>query len=350
MHRGARRVAVVFQLIAILVVGVASWGRAAVGQTSVGTLEKVKARGHLECGVSQGVPGFSAPDSAGNWTGLDVDFCRAIAAAIFNDPTKVRMSPLSPTDRFTALQSGIIDVLARNTTWTLQRDTSLGLSFSVATYYDGQGFMVRKSLNVKSLAELSDASICVASGTTTEMNLSDYFRANKMKYEPVVFGTADESIKAYDEGRCDVLTGDASGLSAYRTKMKAPGDQVVLPEIISKEPLGPAVRRGDDQWLDIVKWTHFAMLTAEELRITKANVDEMTRSDRPEVRRVLGVDGNLGASLGLTADWVARIVRHVGNYGEAFDRDLGPTTPLKISRGLNAQWTKGGLQYAPPIR
>lgn len=349
MHRGARwRVTGVFG--AILAVFLVPGERLAVAQTPATTLEKVKARGHLECGVSQGVPGFSSPDSAGHWTGLDVDFCRAIAAAVFNDPTKVRMLPLSPTDRFTALQSGLVDVLARNTTWTLQRDASLGFNFSVVTYFDGQGFMVRKSLNVKSLAELSDASICVGAGTTTEMNLSDYFRANKMKYEPVVFGTGDEALKAYDAGRCDVLTADASALNAYRGKLQEPDDQVVLPEIISKEPLGPVVRHGDDQWLDIVKWTHFAMLTAEELNVTKANVDEMARSDRPEVRRVVGIDNNGGQSLGLTADWVVRIVRQVGNYGEVFDRNLGPSTPLKIARGLNAQWSKGGLQYAPPIR
>ena len=350
MHGGTGRLAAVFQLGLISTICLALGGSGAAAQTPPNTLEKVKARGHLECGVSQGVPGFSSPDDSGNWAGLDVDFCRAVAAAIFNDPTKMRVSPLSPTDRFTALQSGLIDVLARNTTWTLQRDASLGFNFSVITYYDGQGFIVRKLLNVKSLAELSDASICVAAGTTTEMNLSDHFRSHNMKYEPVVFGTADEAIKAYDGGRCDALTGDASGLSAYRIKMKSPDEHVVLPEIISKEPLGPAVRQGDDQWLDIVKWTHFAMVTAEELNVTKANVDEMMRSDRPEIRRVLGSDNNLGQGLGLTADWVARIVRHVGNYGEVFDRNLGPSTRLKIARGLNAQWNKGGLQYAPPIR
>ncbi|WP_244550874.1 amino acid ABC transporter substrate-binding protein [Bradyrhizobium sp. Rc3b] len=326
-----------------------SGGHGAIAQT-INTLEKVKARGHLECGVSQGVAGFSSPDSAGNWSGLDVDFCRALAAAIFNDPTKVRMSPLSATDRFTALQSGLIDVLARNTTWTLQRDTALGFNFGPITYFDGQGFMVKKSLNVKGVSELTDASICITAGTTHEQNVADYFRAHKMKFEPVVFGTADETVKAYDGGRCDVLTADASGLSAYRVKLQKPDEQIILPEIISKEPLGPAVRQGDDQWLDIVKWTHFAMLTAEELDITKANVDAMTRSDRPEVRRVLGNDNTLGQSLGLTADWVVRIIRHVGNYGEVFDRNLGPSTPMRIARGLNAQWTKGGLQYAPPIR
>ncbi|WP_407189967.1 amino acid ABC transporter substrate-binding protein [Bradyrhizobium centrosematis] len=314
------------------------------------TLDKVKARGRLECGVSQGVPGFSAPDSAGNWTGLDVDFCRAIAAAIFNDPTKVTMTALSATDRFTALQSGLIDVLSRNTTWTLQRDTALGFNFAAITYFDGQGFMVKQSLNVKNLAELSDASICITAGTTHEQNVADYFRAHKMKFEPVVFGTVDEAVKAYDSGRCDVLTVDASALSALRTKMQKPNEHVVLPEIISKEPLGPAVRQGDDQWLDLVRWTHFAMVTAEELDINKATVDEMMKSDRPEIRRVLGLDNTLGQSLGLTNDWVARIVRHVGNYGEVFDRNVGPATPLKISRGLNALWTNGGLQYAPPIR
>lgn len=343
------RVSALVQLALILTICLLTVGQGALAQTTT-TLEKVKARGHLECGVSQGVAGFSSPDSAGNWSGIDVDFCRALAAAIFNDPTKVRMSPLSATDRFTALQSGLIDVLARNTTWTLQRDTALGFNFAAITYFDGQGFMVKKSLNVKSVSELTDASICITAGTTHEQNVADYFRAHKMKFEPVVFGTADETVKAYDGGRCDVLTADASGLSAYRVKLQNPVDQVILPEIISKEPLGPAVRQGDDQWLDIVKWTHFAMLTAEELDVTRANVDEMMRSDRPDVRRLLGIDNTLGQSLGLTADWVARIIRHVGNYGEVFDRNLGPSTPLRIARGLNAQWTKGGLQYAPPIR
>ncbi|MCA0319403.1 MAG: amino acid ABC transporter substrate-binding protein [Proteobacteria bacterium] len=314
------------------------------------TLQNIQAKGFIQCGVTQGLAGFSMPDSAGNWTGMDVDFCRALAAAVFNDPSKVRFSPLSAKDRFTALQSGEIDVLSRNTTWTLQRDTSLGLNFSVINYYDGQGFMVRKSLNVKSARELSGASVCVQTGTTTELNVADFFRANNLKYEPVVFATADETVKAYDAGRCDVFTTDASGLYAERVKLQRPDDHMVLPEIISKEPLGPAVRHGDDQWMDIVKWTHFAMVTAEELNISKANLDQMLQSTNPEIRRVLGIEGNNGEALGLTKDWVVRIVRHVGNYSEVFDRNVGPTTRLGIARGLNALWNKGGLQYAPPIR
>jgi general L-amino acid transport system substrate-binding protein len=314
------------------------------------TLRNIQNKGFIQCGVTQGLAGFSMPDSAGNWTGMDVDFCRALAAAIFNDPTKVRFSPLSAKDRFTALQrpGGVarqhVD-LAR-----LQRDTSLGLNFSVVNYYDGQGFMVRRSLNVKSARELSGASVCVQTGTTTELNVADFFRANNLKYEPVVFATADETVKAYDAGRCDVFTTDASGLYAERVKLAKPDDHVVLPEIISKEPLGPVVRHGDDQWADIVKWTHFAMVTAEELAITKANLDQMLTSTNPEIRRVLGVEGNNGEALGLTKDWVVRIVRHVGNYGEVFDRNVGPSTRLGIARGLNALWNKGGLQYAPPIR
>ncbi len=314
------------------------------------TLRNIQNKGFVQCGVTQGLAGFSMPDSAGNWTGLDVDLCRAIAAAIFNDATKVRFSPLSAKDRFTALQSGEVDLLSRNTTWTLQRDTSLGLNFAGINYYDGQGFMVRKSLNVKSARELSGASVCVQTGTTTELNVADFFRANNLKYEPVVFASADETIKAYDSGRCDVFTTDASGLYAERVKLAKPDDHVVLPEIISKEPLGPVVRHGDDQWLDVVKWVHFAMVTAEELNITRANLDQMLQSTNPEIRRVLGVEGNGGEALGLTKDWVVRIVRHVGNYAEIFDRNVGPSTRLGISRGLNALWTKGGLQYAPPIR
>ena len=314
------------------------------------TLKTIKDRGMLSCGVSQGLPGFSSPDDKGNWTGIDVDVCRAIAAAVLNDPTKIKFVPLSAKDRFTALQSGEIDVLSRNTTWTVSRDTSLGANFTGVTYYDGQGFMVKKSLKVNSALELNSASVCVQTGTTTELNLADYFKANNMKYEVIAFGTIDEAIKAYESGRCDVFTDDSSGLYASRLKLTNPADHVVLPEIISKEPLGPMVRHGDDQWFDIVKWTLFAMVTAEELGITQKNVDEMVKSDKPELKRVLGTDGNLGEQLGLTKDWVIRIVKAVGNYGESFDRNVGAGSPLKISRGLNNLWTKGGLQYAPPIR
>ncbi|UFZ05813.1 amino acid ABC transporter substrate-binding protein [Bradyrhizobium ontarionense] len=314
------------------------------------TLKTVKDRGMVACGVSQGLPGFSSPDDKGNWTGLDVDVCRAIAAAIFNDPTKVKFVPLSAKDRFTALQSGEIDVLSRNTTWTLSRDTSLGANFAGVTYYDGQGFMVKKALKVNSALELNSASVCVQTGTTTEQNLADYFKANKMKYEVIAFAGQDETIKAYESGRCDVFTTDVSGLYAERLKLANPADHVVLPEVISKEPLGPMVRHGDDQWFDIVKWTLFGLVTAEELGVTQANVDEMAKSDKPEFKRAFGTDGNLGEQLGLTKDWFSRIVKAVGNYGEMYDRNVGAGSKLQIARGLNQLWNKGGLQYAPPIR
>ncbi|WP_315720192.1 MULTISPECIES: amino acid ABC transporter substrate-binding protein [unclassified Bradyrhizobium] len=314
------------------------------------TLKTVKDRGMLACGVSQGLPGFSSPDDKGNWTGLDVDVCRAIAAAIFNDPTKVKFVPLSAKDRFTALQSGEVDVLSRNTTWTLSRDTSLGANFAGVTYYDGQGFMVKKALKVNSALELNSASVCVQTGTTTEQNLADYFKANKMKYEVIAFAGADETVKAYESGRCDVFTTDVSGLYAERLKLSNPADHVVLPEVISKEPLGPMVRHGDDQWFDIVKWTLFGLITAEELGVTQANADEMAKSDKPEFKRAFGTDGNLGEQLGLTKDWFSRIVKAVGNYGEMYDRNVGAGSKLQIARGLNQLWNKGGLQYAPPIR
>jgi len=314
------------------------------------TLKTVKDRGMLSCGVSQGLPGFSSPDDKGNWTGLDVDVCRAIAVTIFNDPTKVKFVPLSAKDRFTALQSGEIDVLSRNTTWTLSRDTTLGANFTGVTYYDGQGFIVKKSLKVNSALELNSASVCVQTGTTTEQNLADYFKGNNMKYEVIAFGTADEAVKAYESGRCDVFTTDVSGLYAERLKLANPADHVVLPEVISKEPLGPMVRHGDDQWFDLVKWVLFAMINAEELGITQKNIDEMVKSDKPELKRAFGTDGNLGEQLGLTKDWVIRIVKAVGNYGEAFDRNVGGGSKLGIARGLNQLWTKGGIQYAPPIR
>ena len=314
------------------------------------TLKTVKDRGMLACGVSQGIPGFSSPDDKGNWTGIDVDVCRAVAAAIFNDPTKIKFVPLSAKDRFTALQSGEIDVLSRNTTWTLSRDTSLGANFAGVTYYDCQGFMVKKALKVNSALELNSASVCVQTGTTTEQNLADYFKANKMKYEVIAFAGADETIKAYESGRCDVYTTDVSGLYAERLKLANPADHVVLPEVISKEPLGPMVRHGDDQWFDIVKWTLFALVTAEELGVTQANVDEMAKSDKPEFKRAFGTDGNLGEQLGLTKDWFSRIVKAVGNYGEVYERNVGAGSKLQIARGLNQLWNKGGLQYAPPIR
>jgi general L-amino acid transport system substrate-binding protein len=321
-----------------------------IATASADTLGMVKSRGILNCGANGQLPGFGLPDAQGNWTGFDVDYCRAIAAAIFNDPTKVKFVPLTAKDRFTTLQSGDVDVLVRNTTWTSSRDTQLGLTATGTNYYDGQGFIVRKALKVNSALELGDASVCVQQGTTTELNLSDYFRANRMKLKTVTFATLDETLKAYDSGRCDALTTDASGLYSVRLKLARADDHVVLPEIISKEPLSPFVRHGDDQWFAIVKWVHFAMLNAEELNVNKANVDEQLKSDNPEVKRLLGTDGNFGEQFGLTKDWAYRIVKYVGNYGDVFERNLGQGSPLKIARGLNALWTKGGIQYAPPIR
>ena len=317
---------------------------------SAQTLKTVKDRGQLSCGVSQGLPGFSTPDDKGNWTGLDVDICRAIAAAVFNDATKIKFVPLSAKDRFTALQSGEIDVLSRNTTWTLSRDTSLGANFTGVTYYDGQGFLVKKSLKVNSALELNSASVCVQTGTTTEQNLADYFKGNNMKYEVIAFASADETVKAYESGRCDVFTSDVSQLYAERLKLANPADHVVLPEVISKEPLGPMVRHGDDQWFDIVKWTLYAMVGAEELGMTQKNIDEIAKSDKPEIKRAVGTDGNLGEQLGLTKDWLVRIVKATGNYGESFERNVGSGSKLGIARGLNNLWSKGGIQYAPPIR
>jgi len=321
---------------------------------SAATLDDVKAKGFVQCGVNTGLAGFAAPNDKGDWAGFDVDICKAVAAAIFGDGSKVKYTPTTAKERFTALQSGEIDLLSRNTTWTLTRDTSLGFNFAGVNYYDGQGFMINsKSLpGINSALQLSGAAVCVQTGTTTELNLADYFRANNMQYNPVVFEKLEEVNAAYDSGRCDVYTTDQSGLYAIRLTLSAPDDHVVLPEIISKEPLGPAVRHGDDQWFDIVRWTLNAMIIAEELGITQANVEEMKGSSNPEIKRVLGqeADSKLGAGLGLSEDWVVNIVKAVGNYGESFERNIGTGSPLKIARGLNALWTKGGLQYAPPIR
>lgn len=319
---------------------------------SAATLADVKAKGFVQCGVNTGLAGFAAPDASGNWTGFDVDYCKAIAAAVFGDATKVKYTPTTAQVRFTALQSGEIDVLARNTTWTINRDTALGLNFRYVNYYDGQGFMVPKSLNVKSALELSGAAVCVQSGTTTELNLADYFKANNLQYNPVVFEKLEEVNAAYQAGRCDVYTTDQSGLYSLRLSLSNPDDHMILPEIISKEPLAPAVRQGDDQWFDIVTWTGFALVQAEEFGITQANVDEMKESTNPDIRRFLGVeaDTKIGTDLGLTNEWAYNIIKQVGNYGEVFERNIGQNTPLKIERGLNALWTKGGLQYAPPVR
>jgi general L-amino acid transport system substrate-binding protein len=317
---------------------------------SAQTLKAVKDRGMLNCGSNGQLAGFGLPDAQGKWTGLDVDVCRAVAAAVLNDPTKVKFVPLSAKDRFTALQSGEVDVLVRNTTWTSSRDSSLGLIFTGVDYYDGQGFMVRKSLKVNSALELGDASVCVQQGTTTELNLADFFRAHNMKLKSVTFATADETIKAYDSGRCDAFTTDASGLYAERLRLANSDDHIVLPEIISKEPLGPSVRQGDDQWMGVVKWVLFAMINAEELGITQKNIDEMMKSTNPAIKRFVGTEGAYGEQLGLTKDWAVRIIKAEGNYGEAFERNVGMGSPLKIARGLNRLWDKGGIQYAPPIR
>jgi general L-amino acid transport system substrate-binding protein len=314
------------------------------------TLETVKTRGNLNCGANGQLPGFGLPDAQGNWTGFDVDYCRAIAAAIFNDPSKVKFVALTAKDRFTALQSGDVDVLSRNTTWTSSRDTQLGLNATGINYYDGQGFIVRKGLKVNSALELNDAAICVQQGTTNELNLADFFRTHRMKLKTATYASLEEALAAYDSSRCDAFTGDSSALYSVRLKLAKPDEHIVLPEIISKEPLSVFVRHGDEQWYDIVKWVHFALLNAEEYGINKANVDEQMKSPNPEVKRLLGTEGNFGEQLGLTKDWVYRIVKHVGNYGDVFERNVGQGSQLKIVRGLNALWTKGGLQYAPPVR
>ncbi len=325
---------------------------AAVGTVQAGsTLDAVKKKGFVQCGVSTGLPGFSSADDKGNWKGLDVDVCRAVAAAVFGDAGKVKFSPLTAKERFTALQSGEIDMLSRNTTWTLTRDTSLGLNFAGVNYYDGQGFLVQKSLGVKSALELDGASFCIQAGTTTELNLADYFRANKMSYTPITFDKSDETVKAFEAGRCDALTSDQSQLYALRIQLKNPNAAMVLPEVISKEPLGPVVRQGDDDWFNIVRWSLFAMINAEELGVTSKNVDQLAASSKdPGIRRLLGLEGIKGKGLGLPDNWAARIIKQVGNYSEAFERNVGMGSDLKIARGLNALWSKGGIQYAPPIR
>jgi general L-amino acid transport system substrate-binding protein len=312
-------------------------------------VDAIKARGELICGVNTALGGFSIADSTGKWVGLDVDVCRAVAAALLGDGNKVKFVPLNAQQRFTALQSGEVDVLSRNTTWTLTRDTQLGLNFAATTYYDGQGFMVPKALNVTSAKQLAGASVCVQPGTTTELNLADYFRANNMQYKPVVIENIAEVNAAFFAGRCDALTTDASGLASVRKNdAKNPDDYVILPDIISKEPLGPAVAQGDDQWTDIVKWTVFALLEAEEYGITQANVEEMAKtSTNPNIKRILGATPGMGKALGVDEDWVVKAVKSVGNYGEVWTRNI---TPLGLPRGVNNLWNKGGLMYAPPIR
>ncbi|WLH13768.1 amino acid ABC transporter substrate-binding protein [Pseudomonas hefeiensis] len=316
------------------------------------TLDAVQKKGFVQCGVSDGLPGFSVPDASGKILGIDADFCRAVAAAVFGDANKVKFSQLNAKERFTALQSGEIDILSRNTTMTSSRDAGMGLIFpGFITYYDGIGFLVNSKLGVKSAKELDGATICIQAGTTTELNVSDYFRGNGLKYTPITFDTSDESAKSLESGRCDVLTSDKSQLFAQRSKLAAPKDYVVLPETISKEPLGPVVRNGDEEWAKVVRWTGYAMLNAEEAGITSKNVEAEAKSTKnPDVARMLGADGEYGKDLKLPKDWVVQIVKQVGNYGEVFERNLGKGTPLEIDRGMNALWTNGGIQYAPPVR
>lgn len=314
---------------------------------SADTLDDVKKAGVLKCGVSTGLAGFSAADKDGKWAGIDVDVCRAVAAAVLGDATKVKFNPLTAKERFTALQSGEIDMLSRNTTWTLTRDASLGLNFAGVNYYDGQGFMVSKKLGIKSSKELDGAAVCIQAGTTTELNLADYFKSNNMKYKAITFDTSDQTIKGFEAGRCDMLTSDQSQLYALRIKLAKPDDAIVLPEVISKEPLGPVVRQGDDKWFNIVRWSMNAMINAEEMGITKANAKEMKDSKDPAIERMMGGQGE---KLGLDDAWSYNIISQVGNYGEIFETNVGSGSPLKIERGLNALWNKGGIMYAPPVR
>jgi general L-amino acid transport system substrate-binding protein len=312
------------------------------------TLDAVKSKGYVQCGVNTGLAGFSQPDSRGEWKGLDVDTCRAVAAAVFGDAKKTRYSPVTTQQRFTALQSGEIDVLTRNTTWTITRDTSLGLNFAGVNFYDGQGFMVPKKLGVTSAKQLNGATICVQPGTTTELNLADYFRANRMSFKPVVIDKLEEVNNAYFSGRCDVLTTDVSGLVSVRgSRAPNPADHVILPEVISKEPLGPVVRHGDDQWFDIVKWSLNAMIEAEELGLSSKNIDQQMSSTNPSIQRFVGATGDIGKMLGIDNRWAYNIVKQVGNYGESFEENL---KPLGFDRGVNELWTKGGILYAPPLR
>jgi len=334
------------KLIAAAVLSVA-----VVGVAQAGTLGDVKRKGFIQCGVSQGVTGFSNADQAGNWTGIDVDMCRAVAAAVFGDASKVKYTPLSAKERFTALQSGEIDILSRNTTWTLARDTALGLNFAGVNYFDGQGFLVRKDLGVRSAKELAGVAICVNIGTTTELNMADFFRTNNMDYKPIAFEKADDVVAAYDAGRCDVYTADRSALAAQRLKLMNSDAHMVLPETISKEPLGPAVRHGDDQWLDIVKWSLYLMVEAEENGVSQSNVDALKADSKdPVQRRILGVEGDLGKDLGVGNDWGYQIIKQVGNYGDVYGKHVGPDTPVGLERGINALWKDGGLQYAMPVR
>jgi len=340
-----------------LVAGIALVAGMSTAAHAASTLESVKAAGKVKCGVNTGLAGFAAPNDQGVWAGLDIDLCKAVAAAVFGDANKVEYKPLNAEQRFTALQSGEVDLLSRNSTWTLSRDSQLGLDFVAVNYYDGQGFMVRKDLGVSSAKELKGATVCVQEGTTTEKNLGDFDKANNLGTQPVKFKESDQARSAYDEGRCDAYTTDASGLAAERTGLKNPADNIILPEIISKEPLGPVVRHGDSQWADIVRWSHYAMIIGEEKGITSANVDDVKAKNAEgaenadaETQRFLGITDKMGEGLGLSNDWAYNILKQVGNYSEAFERNVGKNTPLGLARGLNALWTQGGLQYAPPVR
>ena len=313
-------------------------------------LDEVKARGFLLCGVTEGLSGFSLPDANNEWTGIDVDYCRAIASAIFNDPKAVRITPTTSTNRWQTLTSGEVDVLARTSTWTMQRDTELGVDFIGTLVYDGQGFLVKKDAGIKSALELSGAALCIEQGTTTELNAADYFASNNLEYTPVTFVGQPEVLKAFEDGRCDAVTSDSTQLAANRSAFADPSAYEILPEIISKEPLAPLVAQGDARWADIAKWTLFALLNAEELGVSSANVDEMLASDNPEIRRLLGVEGDFGGFVGLSKDWAYNIIKGVGNYSELWERNVGVNTPIGLPRGLNALWKDGGIQYAPPIR
>jgi general L-amino acid transport system substrate-binding protein len=321
------------------------------GMALAGTLDDVKARGELICGSNTGLTGFGAPDASGNWTGFDVDLCRAIAAVVLGDATKVKFLPTTGETRFTALQSGEVDVLVRNSTWTYSRDTELALDFVAVNYYDGQGFMVKKDLGVSSAKELDGATVCIQTGTTTELNLADFFKQNNISYQPVTVQDDSEAQRQYLAGACDAYTTDASGLAASRATMPDAENHIILPEIISKEPLGPVVRNGDSQWGDVVRWSYYALLIAEEKGITSANVNEVAASTTDEeVKRLLGVSGDMGAKMGVSNDAFKTAIASVGNYGEIFARNIGEGTTINLARGLNALWTQGGLQYAPPFR
>lgn len=338
------------KMIAAALIGLAGLATGAAQAQGVNVLERIKQRGFLTCGVHTGLPGFGYQNDQGQWLGLDVDLCRAVAAAIFDDPTKIRFVQTTTPTRFIVVQTGDVDMLSRNATYTMSRDTAMGMAWPVINFFDGQGFIVRKALGVTSVKGLNGATICVTQGTTTELNLADYFRANNIRYEVVSFKTNEEGVKAFEAGRCDSFTTDSSGLAAERLKFANPADFVILPELISREPLGPAVRRGDENFVAIVRWSHYAMLNAEDLGVTRANVEQMKASTNPEIRRLLGIDGKFGEAMGLPNDWAYRIIRHVGNYGEAFDRNVGAGSRLGLPRGLNALWTQGGQQYPYPIR